>query len=202
MANVEQVKAKEKRTRKPPPAKRQRSSFTVEQKIKAVTVMLEVGTTGPLSREAQQAARMVLGANVSTSALARWQNQYKDKVIEVNKDLAPKPVNTAEIVRSTQASLVGDLIDIQRLIVGHIKASPDVVGNASLRDSMVSLGISADKLEQWLSISPDARDRWNKLQAVCMPAGLDPLVMFDDFLTALQKHIAAKQITAESTIDT
>jgi transposase-like protein len=182
---------------KPKPVLRRGPHYSEDEKIAAVTIMLELGG---LTKEAITAARIRLNSNVSTTTLGKWKNEYQDKVIAAKTELAPRPVNTAETVRATQAGLVNDLIAIQRLIVDHIVTDQDeVVGKASLRDSMVSLGISSDKLEQWLSISPDARDRWNKLQALCLPAGLDPISMFDDFLAALQKHIATLQLAANNT---
>ena len=80
------------------------------------------------------------------------------------------------------------------MIVDSIKDNPQQVNDASLRDKMVSLGISTDKLEKWLFLRPGASERWHKLEVLCLRHSVDPDTMFDDFLLGLEYHLSTKQL--------
>ena len=176
---------------KPQPILRRAPRYTDAEKIAAVTTILELGG---MTAEAITAIRLRLNSNISTRTLGTWMSIYREQVQQARQAITttPKPVNIVETVRSTQQNLASDLIDIQRMIVDSIKDNPQQVNEASLRDKMVSLGISTDKLEKWLFLRPGASERWHKLEVLCLRHNVDPDTMFDDFLLGLEYHLSTK----------
>lgn len=167
--------------------------YTREERIAAVTIMLSLGG---MTVESINAVRLRLNSNISTTSLARWLSEYGDEVKAAKADIIPKPTSTIELVQSAQANLVNDLVDIQNMIVTSIKSHPEQVDEASLRDKTVSLGITSDKIERWLPMTPEARDRWSQLQQMCLHYNLDPIAVFDDMLLGLQRAVEARQIAS------
>lgn len=168
---------------------RKQPVYTRVEKIAAVTTLLG---HGGVTVEGIAACRLQLNTNISQATLSKWLIRYKDEVLQAKQELAliPAEPRTVDTVRTTQANLVNDLIAIQQMLVDSVKNNPAQMDEASTRDKLVGIGITLDKLERWLAQRPGVRERWNKLEEICLPAGLNPDSIFDDFLNALATNVA------------
>ncbi len=168
----------EKPARKPP------TQYDEETKRRAVAAMYGTNRDHPYSQASIKAAYTVIGNSVSNQTLEQWFATYHEEI----QAALPQAATDVEIVKQTQDRLVSDLSAIQQMIIGHVKGNPKVLESASLRDSMVSLGIASDKIEAWLGMSAGARERWNKLQHLCAKHGLDAYMVFDDFIAGMDAY--------------
>lgn len=166
------------------PARKAPTQYDEETKRRAVSAMLGTNRDHPYSNASLNAAYTAIGDRVSNQTLEQWFNTYNEDA----RRALPQAATDVEIVKQVQDQLVGDLSAIQQMIIGHIKGNPKVLEAASLRDSMVSLGIASDKIEAWLGMSAGARERWNKLQHKCAQHGLDPYMVFDDFIASMDAY--------------
>lgn len=166
--------------------KRTRDTYTDEQKIQAVTAMVSVGGEHVLSIEALEAARKVLGAEVATSTLARWKDEYIERVRAVIGNSA-QPTELDSVVNSTRQQVIQNYSNF--LVSASKRVTEDVVINtASLRDLMVSQGIAIEKLILLTDISPDLSAVVKDYAHVCNRLRLDPVSLLQDYIITIQEE--------------
>ncbi len=163
---------------------RERPHYTEAQRIKAVTAILQC-EHGRLSIEAQQQARIVLGADVSTTTLARWIKQYQPLIETTDKSLIAKPLDIPELITSTREIVIKNLNIAVNKMSARINTD-DAINGASLRDLSVSMGISIEKILLLAGRSPELDSTVTTLQSECQGTEYNPITLIEDVINAVR----------------
>lgn len=172
--------------------KRKVPSYTEQEKIAVVTILLE---HGGMTVEAIDYARQLTNSNLSTNTLYKWLAAYKDKVIAANSALMAKPPDITSVVESTRNTL---LERMSRILDKSLDRAEETVGEAGYRDVMVGSGIAIDKIRVVASITPDVEAVLKRMAAACKEHNTTLIDYLTDCLDALNSAPITLDIHANS----
>lgn len=133
-----------RRTPKTHTQKRAPRRYTVDEQIKAVTAALAVGKDHALGEAGLEAAKLVLNAPVSKSALHRWLTTYQAQITGIQPALATK-TDVATLIDEARRD-VRQKFEEARDTALERAYREEVISKASYRDLMTGVGISQDKI--------------------------------------------------------
>lgn len=173
------------RRRPPQPSQRLVPTYTEEEKIAVVALLV---ASGGLTIEAIALARQRLNSNVSTSTLTRWLHTYRDRVIAASPALQPQPADLPGVVEKTRGE-VATLLNDAFLKYARRLNQDDVADKAAARDAAVVMGIVYDKLEALISPYVEYHDQLKELDMLCRRAAFDMHHVLDDVIASVEKHV-------------
>lgn len=191
-----------KRTRKPDVAKqnahaRQQQRYTREEKLRAVTIMVGMGG---MTYEAIEQIRLVLKRNVSKDTLSHWQTQFRDEVISIQPQLAPKELDVPKIIAETRQKLLVNLSAAAEKYSDHL-TSQDVIDKASARDSAVVVGISTEKLLLVAGRTPELDNLLQSFIKECEGTTFNPQSLLESLVNAVKAKKQALLTESSDIID-
>lgn len=174
-------------TRKP--ADRQRSHYSEQDKIKAVTIVLSYGG---MTYEAMEEARRYLNNNkLSYTSMHQWIRRYKDKVLAVTPSLKPSLEST---VTETLDVVVQQMLDARTKYLNRLNQD-EVVNQTSARDAGVITGILTDKVKDMTGVTPDETAMIRKFRMLGVRSGRDHLAYLQDCYDTWLSHIDNEMAT-------
>lgn len=159
-----------------------RPTYTEEEKIAAVSIMVQAGG---LRREAIAIARQIVKGNPSESTLFRWWLDYYDRVVQSRPEIVPSPIDIGAIVDQTRDILLPKMKSIITKLMNRLD-DDDVIKSATFRDTAIAFGILHDKLENMLTLSPEELAVWRRFVSACNRANYPHLTALEDYIEELE----------------
>lgn len=156
--------------------------YSEKDKIKAVTALRRVGQEHMLSYAAIEAARGILGENVSLATLARWAKQYGPIVDELQPTLNPASIDRSALVLATQNQVIDQFMGIRDKSANILndEAVLKQTANKSARDLAVVMGIAQTHLSQMTALPPESMQAAQRFYRLCEQYNEDFVALLED----------------------
>lgn len=168
----------------PKPSVRQRPVYTEEEKLAAVTILLQANG---LTHEGITLVRERLNSNVSSGTMSRWIHAYRDRVLAASPSLQPQPVDLPGVVEKTRNEVATLLNDAFLKYARHLNKD-DIADKSSARDAAVVMGIAYDKLQALISPYATYNDRFAELDTLLQALGYTFSEFLDDSIAAAKRR--------------
>lgn len=174
-----------------------RLQYTDEERLKAVTILAQLGG---LSAESLKHVQIALNRKVKYSTLAKWQTELKPKIIESTPELAPQPLDVPKIIAETRQKLLVNLSAAAEKYSDHL-TSQDVIDKASARDSAVVVGISTEKLLLVAGRTPELDNLLQSFIKECEGTTFNPQSLLESLVNAVKAKKQALLAESNDIID-
>lgn len=170
------------------------TTYSHEDKVKAVAAMFAANPEHPMSAASIEAAKAVLGAKVNKTTLYRWSIELESTMQQNHPSLQITQTDQ-QLILDTTKDVVADFVEIRSKMVNRLKQD-DVVEKMSGRDVGVVMGITNDHIIKMKSLPPEIDQAVRELSTECQVDGLDTLSLIRSATAALRQRREAKHQAA------
>lgn len=158
--------------------------------------MRTVGHEHIQSDRAMEAARAILGQDVSRATLARWAVKYAPLVDKLKPALNPALIDRSAIIAETQESVINSFIGI-RDKAAYLLDNLENLKTATPQQQAIIMGIAQTHISAMTAIPADAMQVTQRLYRLCERLGENYITLVEDNISVLESQHAEYSTTID-----